>query len=63
MIPLLKEIDLQDLPPEERELVIELTKQLYSFIEVRFIVSAEPPWGDCQTDRTRHTRAPVSGKI
>ena len=51
-----KEIDLDNLPREEQELLITLTQQLYSFIEVRFYVSNEPPWGECQGDSKWHTR-------
>ena len=53
-----KEIDLDNLPREEQELLITLTQQLYSFIEVRFYVSNEPPWGECQGDSKWHTRIP-----
>ena len=53
------EINLRDLPAKERELLIGLINQLYSFIEVRFIVSKEPPWGECLGDLTRHTLAPT----
>ena len=54
----LDEIDLRDLSGDERELIIQLTQQLYSFIEVRFYVANEPPWGECLGDRTRYTLAP-----
>jgi hypothetical protein len=47
------------LPADERELLVNLVSHLYSFVEVRFVVANEPPWGACQADRTRHTRAPV----
>ena len=59
----IREINLQNLPTKERELLMNLVKQLYSFIEVRFYVSDEPPWGECQDDTTRHTRAPTLRKI
>ncbi len=58
-----KEINLQNLPAKERELLLKLVKQLYSLIEVRFLVCNEPQYGSCQTDRMMHTRAPMSGKI
>jgi len=51
-----KEIDLGGIPIEEQELLITLSKQLYSFVEVRFYVSGEPPWGVCQGDPKWHTR-------
>ncbi len=54
-----REVDLNGLALEERELLVTLVKQLYSFIEVRFVVSGEPPWGECPEDRLRHTHAPV----
>ena len=53
-----KEIDLGKIPVEEQELLITLTKQLYSFVEVRFYVSNEPSWGVCQGDPKWHTRIP-----
>jgi hypothetical protein len=53
------EVDLGELPADERELLLNLVSQIYSFIEARFLVANEPPWGACQADRTRHARAPV----
>lgn len=53
------EVNLGNLSPKERELLIGLVNQLYSLIEVRFIVSKEPPWGECLGDPTRHTLAPT----
>ena len=53
-----KEINLSDLNAKEKELLIALVKQLYSFVEVRFIVSDKPPWGACLGDGMWHTRAP-----
>jgi len=55
-----REVDLNGLPPEERELLLTLVKQLYNFVEVRFLVSGEPPWGECPEDRLHHTQAPIS---
>ena len=55
-----REVDLNGLPQEERDLLLTLVKQLYSFVEVRFLVSGEPPWGECPEDRLRHTQAPTS---
>ncbi|MHC4694343.1 MAG: hypothetical protein ACYS67_16510, partial [Planctomycetota bacterium] len=49
-----KQIDLGNLSAKERELLIKLTKQLYSFIEIRFHVSGEPPWGECQPNSTSY---------
>jgi hypothetical protein len=46
----IKEINLRSLPAKEQELLMKLVKQLYSFIEVRFYVSNEPPWGECHGD-------------
>ena len=53
------EIELGNLPADERELVLQLTRDLYSLVEVRFFVSSVPPWGECIGDRTWHTRAPA----
>ncbi len=54
----IKEINLQNLPAKEQELLLRLVKHLYSFIEVRFTVSNEPPWGECQGDGNWHTQTP-----
>jgi hypothetical protein len=59
----MNETDLRNLPAKERELLTRLTSQLYSFIEVRFYVSNEPSWGQCQGDNTWHTRTPMLDKI
>lgn len=53
-----KEIKLGNMPKEEQELLIDLSKQLYNFIEVRFYASKAPPWGHCQGDPLWHTRIP-----
>lgn len=52
------EIDLEDVPADERELLLNLTRQIYSLVEVRFDIAGEPPWGECPADRRRHTLAP-----
>jgi hypothetical protein len=53
-----KEINLDNIPIEEQEILVTLAKQLYSFVEVRFYVSNEPPWGQCQGNPRWHTRIP-----
>ncbi len=53
------ELNLRNLPTKEQELLIKLVKQLYDFIEVRFYVAKEPPWGECQLDSTGYTQAPA----
>ncbi len=53
------EVDLEGLPTGERELVVQLTQQIYSLVEVRFYISNEPPWGECLGERTRYTRPPA----
>lgn len=58
----IKEIDLRSLTKEEQKLLIILVQQLYSFVEVRFYVSNEPPWGECQGSNKWHTQNPRSGK-
>ncbi len=55
----LGEVDLGSLPPEERDLLISLAKQLYSFVEVRLLLSGDRPYGQCQGDPLRHTRVPA----
>lgn len=52
------EIDLAALPAGERELLLQLTRQIYTYVEVRFFVNGEPSWGECQKDHMRYTRAP-----
>ena len=52
------ELDVTVLSAEERELVLKLTQQIYSVVEVRFLVSNEPRWGECLGERTRYTQAP-----
>lgn len=54
-----KEIDLQALPVEEKDLLIKLTKELYSLVEVRFDVAKEPAWGQCLGNPLWHTKSPV----
>ncbi len=55
----IREINIRNLPGEEQALLMQLVSQIYSLIEVRFLVSNDPPWGVCQVDRLRHTRAPT----
>ena len=54
-----KEIDLKDLPEEERQLLMTLTKQIYTYVEIRFLISGEPQWGNCQSDISGYTQAPA----
>jgi len=53
-----KEVKLDNLTKEEQEVLINLSKQIYSFVEVRFYVSSEPSWGECQGNSLWHTRIP-----
>jgi len=53
-----KEISLDNIPEEEQEALLNLTKQIYSFVEVRFYVSNEPTWGQCQENSIWHTKIP-----
>jgi hypothetical protein len=52
------EINLTQLTDEESIMLMDLTQQLYSFVEVRFYASNEPGWGICQGDSKWHTRIP-----
>jgi len=54
-----KEIDLKNIPNEERVILISLLEQLYNFVEVRFYASKVPPWGQCQGDPLWHTKVPM----
>jgi hypothetical protein len=54
----LKEVNLGNFPTDQREVLLSLIKQVYDLLEVRFYVSGEPPYGECQTDTIRHTRPP-----
>ena len=49
------EIVLDNIPEDAREILLNLTKQLYSFVEVRFYVLNEPTWGQCQENSNWHT--------
>ena len=53
-----KEITLDNLTKEEMAALINLSKQIYSFVEVRFYVLSEPSWGECQGNSMWHTRSP-----
>ena len=44
--------------PKEKEMLMNLSKQLYSFVEVRFYASNEPLWGQCQNNSNWHMRIP-----
>lgn len=55
---IVKEINLDKLTDEEQGILIDLSKQLYSFIEIRFYASNEPSWGNCQGNAKWHTRIP-----
>ncbi len=55
----IESISLRDLPSEERKLLSQLLGQLYTLVEVRFEVSHQPPWGECQTDRLIYTKSPT----
>ncbi|UCH83334.1 MAG: hypothetical protein JSW50_12855 [Candidatus Latescibacterota bacterium] len=52
------EVDLGPLSTAERELLTTLVQQIYSFVDVRFHVAKEPPFGQCVGDPTWHTKAP-----
>jgi len=55
----ISEINMRNLPGEEQALLLQLVGHIYSLIEVRFLACNDPPWGACQADRLRHTRAPT----
>lgn len=52
------EVDLSQLAETHQALLLSLTQQLYSFVEVRFYTINEPPWGQCQGNPKWHMRAP-----
>ncbi len=55
----LHDIDLSALSEEERELLLGLVQQLYSFVEIRDFIGDEPPIGVCGVGpEKRHTVAP-----
>lgn len=58
-----KQIDLRKLPAKERALLTDLTRQLYSFVEIRLLICKEPPQGECQSDRIRYTLDPAVGRV
>lgn len=53
-----KDINLNNIPVEEKKMLINLSKQLYSFIEIRLYASNEPAWGQCQGNAKWHVRIP-----
>lgn len=53
------EINLAKLPEKERELLLQLSRQIYIYVEVRFFVNGEPPWGECLEDHLAYTRTPA----
>jgi len=53
-----KEIDLNKMTKEEQEILMDLLKQLYNFVEVRLYALKVPPWGHCIGDPLWHTRIP-----
>jgi len=55
----LKEINLDAFPADQRGVLLSLVEEVYDLLEVRFYVSGEPPYGECQTDTIRHTRPPI----
>jgi len=52
----MKEIDLDNISKDEKEILINLSKQIYSFVEVRFYISNEPDWGQRQGNAKWHMR-------
>jgi len=52
----LKEIDLSKLLQEEQQLLIQFVQQLYSYLEIRNIISKEPYFGECQVDNLFYTK-------
>ena len=53
-----KEIHLIEIPETQKKMLLNLSKQLYSFVEIRFYASNEPTWGECQGNSIWHTRIP-----
>jgi hypothetical protein len=53
------EIKLGELPLEERTVLLNLAKQIYSLTETRFMMTGQPAVGECQDDATMHTRRPT----
>lgn len=59
MIPPLSEVELLPLAPDERTLLLKLATELYSLTEIQRLAANQPPYGECQTDGTWHTRSPA----
>jgi len=53
----LKKIDLGNFPEGERKLLIQFVQQLYSYLEIRNIITGEPVFGMCQADNLYYTKA------
>lgn len=55
----LRKVDLLPLGADERALLVKLATELYSLTEIQRLAANQPPYGECPTDGTWHTRAPV----
>ncbi len=55
----LRKVDLLPLAADERTLLLKLATELYSLTEIQRLAANQPPYGECQTDGTWHTRAPM----
>ena len=55
----LMEVDLLPLAADEHTLLVKLARELYSLTEIQRLAANQPPYGECQTDGTWHTRAPT----
>ncbi len=54
-----EKVELDGLPAKEKELLLGLTGQIYSLVEVRFGLIGEPPQGSCLPDRMVYTKKPA----
>lgn len=54
----LNEVNLEELSIEEQELLLMLVKQLYNHIEIRYLASNQPQYGNCQSNPKGYTKNP-----
>ena len=53
------EIRLDRLSSDERAVLLDLTKEIYNFVDVQLYAAHMPAWGQCIGDPLWHTKAPV----
>ncbi len=55
----MESLDLRKFSVEENELIMNLCKQIYNLVEVRYFISNMPPYGECQVDELFYVKEPL----